>query len=138
MPICSRHRVNGMCRSALTSTPMPEIAPEELLEQLTEYVMLLGSSREAQLCWCNDSGFPPEEMALQLYDAVPGWFDRLRLHGLMSADCERALEGLSRFVREVQPALFAGDDGLAGDQSWPRVRELAESAAALLRSDADR
>ena len=79
-------------------------------------VALLLASPDEQNQWASTGRFPAEEIALQLYDAVPGWLPWLRGNRVLTANGELQLYHITQDEAEAH--------NLADDQ--PRVaRELS-------------
>ena len=109
------------------------ISPAELLVQLKEMVDLIIASAAEQEAWAEAGNVrvPAEEVALQLYDAVPAWFQRLTETGMIDQADREALGALERYIQSVQGKLFSCD-GVAEVPEWERVRELARNSLSLL------
>jgi hypothetical protein len=73
-----------------------EITVQELLGQLREMVDLLAAPAPIQERWLMQERLPVGELALQLDDAVPGWFARLATEGLLTLEAEQALLALNQ------------------------------------------
>lgn len=111
----------------------PPISAEELLAQLDEEVALLVASTEEQESWARRTGFPTEEIALQLYDSVPGWLDRLRQNRLIDSADERSIAELIDYMKATQTQLFKDGPFVTSAPEWQKVRELASIALQALR-----
>lgn len=124
--------------------PLPptrkEITPLELRQQLIECVDVLAWPGDAQMAWLEEHGFPATEMAEQYIDAVPGWFPRLRAHGLLGPDAEQALIALSdfllSFLQSSDDALWE-DSAVRSDPAWNQIRERARITCQTLAADAE-
>lgn len=112
---------------------MKSISPEQLLDQLLDQVRLLGASAPEQERWARKNLFPAEELALHLYDSVPGWIARLREAGVLNEAGERCLRELRDYVESVQPCLFGDGPYVSSAPEWRNVRHLASEALALIR-----
>ena len=108
---------------------------QELLWQLIETLDVLLADVSEQEAWAG--GFrvhvPPEEMALEFYDEVPMWFDRMRSESVVDEQDEARLMDLRAFLLANQSRLFGS--WLEPDATeWGTVRELAGAArTGLLR-----
>jgi hypothetical protein len=118
---------------------MPGISPEELLAQLDEIIALFLAAPREQNRWVDETNVPAEEMALQFYDTMPFWLNRLQECGLTDEADETALRELFEYVQGVQSQLFIDREHFVGGwyvtdaPEWQRVRELATVALASLR-----
>ena len=112
------------------------ITPEALLGQLDEEVALLVATPAEQTEWAIRTGFPSEEIALQLYDAVSVFLARLRENALIDSRDEQALHDLVAYLGSVQVRLFEAGPGVTEAPEWARVRELAEATLDTLRRPA--
>lgn len=115
-----------------------EITPLELRQQLTEFVELLASPGDEQVAWLVANRYPAEEMAEQYFDAVPGWFPRLRAHDLLGPAAERALTAVSEFLANFMHSSDAAlweDTALRSDPAWAQVRHRARIALQALAAE---
>jgi hypothetical protein len=115
---------------------MASVSPRELLAQLEEFVEVLAMPAELQRSWANDHNAPIDELVLQLLDAVPGWFARLRASGLIDDGDELALLRLRvQFdaVMSGRENLFSDWQAVADAPEWQRTRDLASVALASIR-----
>jgi hypothetical protein len=94
-------------------------------------VGMLAAPPRAQLGWLVENRLPVDELALQLYDAVPAWFPRLVEAGLLTTNAQSRLFALKSELLSLRdsPKDWT-DDGLVHAGGWRRVRELAERALA--------
>jgi hypothetical protein len=109
------------------------ISAEELLGQLRETVRCLAQPAEEQVRWLEENRLPPDELALELDDEVPGWFSRLERHGLLSEAAKASLVALNDRLGEIDADSDAWRrEGMAASPEWAHVRELAAAALRLL------
>jgi hypothetical protein len=112
---------------------VPAISAEELLSQLRETVERLAMPADEQVRWLNENHYPPDELALELDDEVPGWFPRLETHGLLSDAAKSSLVALNVRLGEIDADSYAWHpEGMAGSPEWAGVRVLAAAALRLL------
>ena len=83
------------------------------------------------------SGFPAEEIALQLYDGVQVFLPRLRENALIDSVDVDLLRSLVDRTMSVQPALFGRDGSVTDAPEWAEVRQLASAALANIRRPPD-
>jgi hypothetical protein len=112
---------------------MKSISPSQLLDQLIGQVGLLAAPSHVQEDWARKSQFPAEELALRLYDSVPGWIPRLREAGVLSEAGARCLQNLRDYVESVQPGLFEDGPCVSSAPEWETVRRLATETLATVR-----
>jgi len=131
---CSRLAAN-VCvgnQMAFYSLEMPTISPEQLRGQLREMVELLAAPADAQIHWLVTEGIPVDELMLQFDDAVPAWFARLRLNGLLSdVECDE-LQRLRGLLEEMARHHIWEDEALRTAPEWADVREAATKALGLM------
>jgi hypothetical protein len=104
----SRERSAAQADVALRSTTysgeVVEIPVEALLAQLREMIELLAPSAGTQVSWLIEQRYPVDELALQLDDAVPAWFSRLRQHQLLPQGAATALVDLRHLLGAIRSA----------------------------------
>jgi hypothetical protein len=112
-----------------------EITARELLNQLREAVELLAAPGDEQERWLIQHRMPVDELALQLDDAVPGWFPRLAGAGLLDPKAEASLRALDaelgRFSGPQNASLWT-EEALYDATEWTNVRTLAARALSTL------
>lgn len=111
-----------------------DLSGNELLAQLAGMVALVAAPASEQETWALTEDVPAEEIALQLYDSVPGWFDRLRDEGLIRPEAERALVQLVTLLDDRQALLFRDGPYVTNDPAWTGVRDTANAALLALQS----
>lgn len=115
------------------SGSVPAISAEELLGQLRKTVERLAMPADEQVRWLNENRYPPDELALELDDEVPGWFPRLEAHGLLSGAAKTSLVELNERLGEIDADSDAWRrEGIAGSSEWAEVRVLAAATLHLL------
>jgi len=115
---------------------MRRISPVELLDQLRDTVMTLAMNASLQESRLKERSLPIDEMALELDDAVPAWFGRLRAHRLISPETEEALIALSAALKEMSGSVHAElwtFQALYLAPEWQTIRDLASSVLRALR-----
>lgn len=114
---------------------MDEPPAINLLNQIVDLVSLLASPVEAQQDWATAGGWPKEEMRLQLDDAVPDWFPRLREDRLIDSLDEEALRRLSDQLTSMASdrELFHSWSAVREAPEWQEVRVRAAAALTSLR-----
>lgn len=104
-----------------------------MLGQLRETVERLASPAEEQVRWLEENHLPPDELALELDDEVPGWFTRLESLGLLSEDAKASLLALNARLGQIDADSDAWRrDGMATSPDWADVRVLAAATRRLL------
>jgi hypothetical protein len=101
--------------------------PQQLLGQLRDTVAIVAAPAEEQLVWCLGSRFPVDEIPQSLGDMVPGWFERLREHNLLSPEAEGQLLDLTSYfdhMHALKKRELWQDEGLALPE-WEVARERA-------------
>jgi hypothetical protein len=109
------------------------LQPDQLLAQLVAGVELLAANGSRQQAWARRNHLPAEQLALQLYDMVPGWFERLEAHLLIDRFDQQRLTLLVAYLREVQPLLFEEGHRVTRAKEWKTIRTVAGDALAGLR-----
>lgn len=114
---------------------MSEPPAVNLFNQVVDSVSVLASPAESQEEWARTGSWPKQEMRLQLADAVPGWFPRLREDCLIDSFDEEALRRLNDHLTSMasQPELFRTWSAVRDAPEWQEARALAAAALASLR-----
>ena len=106
-----------------------KISGDELLGQLREAVGRLAMAAADQLRWLEENHVSPDELALELDDAVPGWFPRLESLGLLSEDAKASLlDLLARLGAIGADSVAWRREALETSPDWSDVRALASVA----------
>jgi hypothetical protein len=123
-----------MCSGAYPGRVV-EIPVDALFAQLREMVVLLASPAGEQVSWLAKQHYPVDELALQLDDAVPAWFSRLREHQLLPEGAATALVDLNAYLGTIRSGSGLNPwshEGLRVAPEWSRVRALATDALGRL------
>jgi hypothetical protein len=109
-------------------------APRERALALVEADLeLLLADPDAQEAWARARGVSAVEIALQFYDAIPGYLEGMRARGVIDLTDEQALLRLDAYLQEVQGVLFLPGPRVARVKEWDGVRDLAASALSGVR-----
>jgi hypothetical protein len=98
---------------------------------------LIAASTAVQEAWAKATLVPSEEIALQFYDSVPLWLQRLRESHLIEPHTESTLVELKAHLERHQTKLF--DDGpfVRDSSEWKSARALASAALVDLKRAKD-